>query len=116
MGVCGLAATRASPPTLAQVSVISAPTCASWDTSTSHTCKAPLSRGRVQSAPVGCGCGNRPEAWVAQRSTRAPPPPASLSTSVLVAMVVSPGVVMASAPWAAPYSTAVCSGSPSNRP
>ena len=35
-------------------------------------------------------------------STRAPPPPTSFSTSALVAMVVSPGVVMASAPCAAP--------------
>ena len=67
-------------------------------------------------APVEWGCDNRPEARAAQRSTRAPPPPASLSTSALVAMVVSPGVVIASAPCAAPYSTAVCSGSPSSRP
>ena len=37
-----------------------------------------------------------------QRSTRAPPPPTSFSTSALVAMDVSPGVVMASAPCDAP--------------
>src|SRR5690606_33517793 len=42
-----------------------------------------------------------------QRWTRALPPAASRSTSRSVAMEVSPGVVMASAPCAAPYSTAV---------
>ena len=46
-----------------------------------------------------------------QRSTRAPPPPTSFSTSARRAMEVSPGVVMASAPCAAPYSTA-SAGSP----
>ena len=40
------------------------------------------------------------------RCTRAPPPFMSFSTSALSAIEVSPGVVMASAPWAAPYSTA----------
>jgi hypothetical protein len=60
-------------------------------------------------------CGWAPSS-AAQRSTRAPPPAASLSTSALVAMVVSPGVVIASAPWAAPYCTAVANGSPANRP
>src|ERR1051325_3640719 len=38
--------------------------------------------------------------------TRAPPPFMSFSTSDKVAIEVSPGVVMASAPCAAPYSTA----------
>ena len=38
----------------------------------------------------------------AYRSTRAPAPPTSFSTSLSVAMLVSPGVVMASAPCAAP--------------
>ena len=37
-----------------------------------------------------------------QRTTRALPPPMVFSTSLTVAMEVSPGVVMASAPWAAP--------------
>ena len=46
-----------------------------------------------------------------QRTTRAPPPPMTFSTSLRLAMEVSPGVVMARAPWAAPYSTAFC-GSP----
>ncbi len=46
-----------------------------------------------------------------QRCTRALPPCMSFSTSISVAIEVSPGVVMASAPWAAPYSTARC-GSP----
>lgn len=41
-----------------------------------------------------------------QRTTRAPPPPICFSTSLRVAMEVSPGVVEARAPWAAPYSTA----------
>ena len=40
--------------------------------------------------------------------TRAPVPPMMASTSFLLAIVVSPGVVIASAPWAAPYSTASC--------
>ena len=34
--------------------------------------------------------------------TRAPTPPIMASTSFLLAIVVSPGVVIASAPWAAP--------------
>ncbi len=34
--------------------------------------------------------------------TLAPAPPIMASTSFLLAMVVSPGVVIASAPWAAP--------------
>jgi hypothetical protein len=37
-----------------------------------------------------------------QRTTRAPPPPMVFSTSLRVAIEVSPGVVEASAPWAAP--------------
>ena len=37
-----------------------------------------------------------------QRRTRALPPFINASTSARVAMLVSPGVVMASAPWAAP--------------
>ena len=39
--------------------------------------------------------------------TLAPSPPMTASTSSRLAMVVSPGVVMARAPWAAPYSTAL---------
>ena len=42
------------------------------------------------------------------RLTRAVPPFMTRSTSASVAMLVSPGVVMASAPWAAPHSTAYC--------
>ena len=42
------------------------------------------------------------------RCTRAPPPFINFSTSPWSAMLVSPGVVIASAPWAAPYSTAFC--------
>jgi len=38
----------------------------------------------------------------AQRTTRALPPDISFSTSFSVAMEVSPGVVIANAPWAAP--------------
>ena len=55
-------------------------------------------------------------AGVFQRSTRADPPPTSFFTSSTVAMVVSPGVVMASAPWAAPYSTAMWASSNSMKP
>jgi hypothetical protein len=40
------------------------------------------------------------------RDTRAVPPFIARSTSASVAMLVSPGVVIASAPWAAPHSTA----------
>ena len=36
------------------------------------------------------------------RLTRAPAPPMMASTSFTLAMLVSPGVVIASAPWAAP--------------
>ena len=50
------------------------------------------------------------------RSTRAEPPPTSFFTSSVVAMVVSPGVVMASAPWAAPYSTACLASLNSMKP
>ncbi len=42
------------------------------------------------------------------RSTRAVPPFITFSTSLSVAIVVSPGVVIASAPCAAPQSTAHC--------
>ena len=48
--------------------------------------------------------------------TRAPPPRTSRSTSSSVAIEVSPGVVMASAPWAAPYSSASATGLPASRP
>lgn len=43
---------------------------------------------------------------VAYRTTRAPPPAICFSTSLREAIEVSPGVVEAKAPWAAPYSTA----------
>lgn len=64
-------------------------------------------------------CGCRPNGLTAYsliasfsyRSTRAPPPPASFLTSAREAIEVSPGVVIASAPWAAPRFTASC-GSP----
>ena len=46
------------------------------------------------------------------RWTRAEPPFMTRSTSARVAMVVSPGVVMARAPWAAPQSTAHCGSLP----
>ena len=51
-----------------------------------------------------------------QRSTRAEPPPTSFFTSSTVAIVVSPGVVIANAPWAAPYSTACCGSLNSMKP
>ena len=51
-----------------------------------------------------------------QRTTRALPPPATFSTSARLAMLVSPGVVMARAPWAAPYSTALAASLCSRKP
>ena len=53
---------------------------------------------------------------VTQRMTRAPLPFMTASTSLREAMLVSPGVVMASAPCAAPYSTASCGVLPSRKP
>ena len=47
------------------------------------------------------GCLHR-EAYQLYRCTLALPSPIRLSTSLSRAMEVSPGVVMASAPWAAP--------------
>ncbi len=38
------------------------------------------------------------------------------STSASVAIVVSPGVVIARAPWAAPQSTAHCGSLPARKP
>lgn len=40
--------------------------------------------------------------WMPYRTTRAPPPAICFSTSLRVAIEVSPGVVEARAPWAAP--------------
>ena len=51
-----------------------------------------------------------------QRCTRAPPPPARRRTSARVAIEVSPGVVIASAPCAAPNSTLALSDSPVSKP
>ena len=50
------------------------------------------------------------------RDTLAVPPCIARSTSVRVAMLVSPGVVIASAPWAAPHSTAHCGPRPVIKP
>ena len=50
------------------------------------------------------------------RETRAVPPFITRSTSASVAMLVSPGVVMASAPCAAPQSTAYCAPFPARKP
>ena len=52
--------------------------------------------------------GVEPAGHGSYRRIRAPPPRTSRSTSASVAIEVSPGVVIASAPCAAPYSTAVC--------
>ncbi len=52
---------------------------------------------------VSIGRDNR-----SQRMTRAPLPFMIASTSLTLTIEVSPGVVMARAPWAAPYSTAAC--------
>ncbi len=50
------------------------------------------------------------------RATRADPPRITRSTSERRAMVVSPGVVMARAPWAAPQSTAHWGSFPARKP
>ena len=50
------------------------------------------------------------------RMTRAPLPFMIASTSLTLTIEVSPGVVMASAPCAAPYSTAACGPLPSMKP
>ena len=50
------------------------------------------------------------------RCTRALPPLTSASTSFNDAIEVSPGVVIANAPCAAPYSTAFCGSSNWSRP
>ena len=47
---------------------------------------------------------------------RALPPFIARSTSASVAMLVSPGVVMASAPWATPQRTAHSMGLPARIP
>ena len=54
--------------------------------------------------------------FLAHRCTRAVPPFITRSTSARVAIVVSPGVVMARAPWAAPHSTANCAPLPASKP
>jgi len=54
----------------------------------------------------------RQDSLALQRWMRALPPATSASTSERSAIEVSPGVVMASAPWAAPYSTATCASIP----
>ena len=54
--------------------------------------------------------------WKLHRCTRALPPLTSASTSLSDAMEVSPGVVIASAPCAVPYSTAFCGSSNFVRP
>src|SRR6185369_3968390 len=48
--------------------------------------------------------------------TRAVPPFITRSTSLSVAMLVSPGVVIARAPCAAPHSTAYCGPLPARSP
>jgi len=50
-----------------------------------------------------------------QRITRAPLPFMIASTSLTFTIEVSPGVVIANAPWAAPYSTADCGPLPSRK-
>lgn len=61
--------------------------------------------GTIPPARLWCrefGAGGLGASWPVHRSTRALPPAMSFSTSARVAMDVSPGVVMARAPWAAP--------------
>ena len=60
-----------------------------------------LGRLRLPTIQIA-GSGAAIQAAIAQRTTRAPPPLICFSTSARVAMEVSPGVVLARAPWAAP--------------
>ena len=75
------------------------------------TCQSPHVAGRFlcsEASGRGSGLkpprrgGHHPAHPSNHRCTRAPPPRTSFSTSASVAMEVSPGVVMASAPCAAP--------------
>ncbi len=80
----------------------------------SASCAAGGSRSmgcRWSAADVRPAAGSR-----VQRTTRAPPRFMTASTSASVAVDVSPGVVIASAPWAAPYSSASSGGQPWRRP
>ena len=72
-------------------------------------CTQPGSRGRAHRAG-GSACRSPPRRSRrrAHLCTRAPAPRTKASTSARLAIEVSPGVVMARAPCAAPYSTAVC--------
>lgn len=54
--------------------------------------------------------------FVTYRCTRALPPFIIFSTSLSVAVEVSPGVVMACAPWAAPQPTQYCGSFPARNP
>ena len=58
---------------------------------------------------------NRPPSSGNYRITRAPLPFMIASTSLTLTIEVSPGVVIASAPCAAPYSTAACGPLPSRK-
>ena len=69
-----------------------------------------------RSEDQGQDCYHAERAAGSHRSTLALPPPTSFSTSARLAMVVSPGVVMASAPCAAPYSTASAALLPARKP
>ena len=61
----------------------------------------------ARAAPQDCGA-RLARVGPSQRMTRAPLPFITASTSAVRTIDVSPGVVMASAPCAAPYSTASC--------
>lgn len=67
-------------------------------------------------APFGVLGGMASIVSHSQRAMRAPPPRITCSTSWRVTMVVSPGVVMARVPCAAPHSTAHCAPFPDRKP
>ncbi len=71
---------------------------------------------RREGAKARRSAGRRSAGNSCYRETRAVPPFITRSTSARVAMLVSPGVVMASAPWAAPHSTAYCGPLPARNP
>jgi len=71
--------------------------------SAAHPGSAKTNSPNLRSGPgKNGGVGDPAPQMKFYRTTRALPPPMTFSTSFFVAIEVSPGVVMASAPWAAP--------------
>lgn len=79
-------------------------------------CDAGRSEFRVRACGAPPAGPNAFYSLLSYRTTRAPLPFMTDSTSFNVAMLVSPGVVIAMAPCAAPYSTACCGVLPARKP